>query len=195
MIASIIIITDFLQVSMAATLDAHLQNILHVHSIQNKLNEKSKRRLRYPYSVCNSINNDCAQTLRANQRQKIDVAVDPMVHVWIELKQDSKTAMNIVLQHVGEVRSILPNGIVTASITVSSLRLLAQTDDDDIGRIEAAKPLRKMNDVSNALQSQAEFSKDNSTSMQNNMYWGMNNTRTKTGQGVIVGVIDTGIDW
>lgn len=81
-----------------------------------------------------------------------------------------------------KVRSVLSQGIITADIPVSQLRAVAALSG--VGRVEAAKRVQKRNDISNSLV-------DPGTGVT----WGMNNSRAFDGKGVIVGVIDSGLDW
>jgi subtilisin family serine protease len=81
-----------------------------------------------------------------------------------------------------EVNSVLSQGYVTANVPVSALRSLEGRDD--VGRIEPGQRVHMMNDLSNAL---IETSPG--------VWAGMNNPSTHDGTGVIVGVVDSGLDW
>jgi subtilisin family serine protease len=86
------------------------------------------------------------------------------------------------LQAMGVVvRTILPNGILTADVPVQQLRAVAALAE--VGKVEASGRVRMYNDLSNGLESAGALT------------WGMHNVRTHTGAGVIVGVIDSGLDW
>ncbi len=80
------------------------------------------------------------------------------------------------------IRTVTDTGIMTASVPLDKLRGIASRSD--VYRIEAGRSVHLSNDLSNAL-----------TVTQSGTYAGMNNLRSTTGNGVIVGVIDTGIDW
>jgi len=81
-----------------------------------------------------------------------------------------------------EVRTVTSNGIMTATVPLDALRSLAALPG--VERLEAAKRVRPYNDLSNAL-----LPTPAGTTA------GMNNSRALTGQDVIVGVIDSGLDW
>ena len=193
LLISFVAITHFLQFAQAANLDVHLQTLLNSIELNNTKSRapnhqrQQRQMLRYPRSICHSKQANCAG--RTGTSQQDDTELDPIVHVLMEIKHIE--SIELIRSQGGEVRTILPNGLVTATLPVSLLHSLAQRDD--IGRIEAAKPLAKMNDVSNSLYSMAVL--DENQSLKGNIYFGMNNTRSRTGQGVIFGVIDTGIDW
>ncbi len=81
-----------------------------------------------------------------------------------------------------EVNSVLSAGFITAQVPVSALRSLEARDD--VGRIEPGHRVHPMNDLSNAL-----------AEPEPGRFAGMNNPRTVDGTGVIVGVVDSGLDW
>jgi len=80
------------------------------------------------------------------------------------------------------VRTVTSEGILSASVPISRVRQIAALDD--VVRIEAAKAVRLYNDLSNDL-----FTTPAGTSA------GMHNGRATGGAGIVVGVLDTGIDW
>jgi len=80
------------------------------------------------------------------------------------------------------IQTVTDSGIMTASVPLDKLRGIASRSD--VYRIEAGRSVHLNNDLSNTLATTPVGT-----------YAGMNNPRTKLGNGVIVGVIDTGIDW
>lgn len=92
------------------------------------------------------------------------------------------TALRALRAQGVAVRTLLPNGIMTADVPVKKLRAVAALAE--VGRIEAAGRVKMYNDLSNGLADDGQ-----------GVTWGMNNDRTFDGSGVIVGVIDSGLDW
>jgi hypothetical protein len=80
-----------------------------------------------------------------------------------------------------QVHSVLSSGIVTADVPVTALPALAARAD--IGKVEGGRRVRMYNTESNKSPSVGT------------PLVGMNNPRTSDGAGVIVGVIDSGLDW
>ncbi|MCC6749897.1 MAG: S8 family serine peptidase [Deltaproteobacteria bacterium] len=87
------------------------------------------------------------------------------------------------LQALGvTVRTVTNDGIITATTPLSRVQAIAALSE--VTRIEASRAMKAMNDKSNDL-----FATPAGTQA------GMNNPRSYRGAGVVVGVIDTGIDW
>lgn len=101
------------------------------------------------------------------------------VDVFIQADRSARAELEAM---GARIRTVTDSGIMTASVPLDSLRSIASRSD--VYRIEAGRSVRLTNDLSNTL-----------TLTPSGTYAGMNNPRTKTGNGVIVGVIDTGIDW
>jgi subtilisin family serine protease len=80
------------------------------------------------------------------------------------------------------VHAILPNGVLTADVPVRLLPELAARRD--IGAIEPGHRVKMYNDLSNGL-----------SEVLPGVWSGMNNTRAFDGTGVVVGVVDSGLDW
>jgi minor extracellular serine protease Vpr len=78
------------------------------------------------------------------------------------------------------VRTVTSSGIMTASLPLPRLNAVAALPS--VTRISAAKRVQKYNDNSNALVAGTHS-------------YGMNNDRSHLGEGVVVGVIDSGLDW
>ncbi|MCO4762562.1 MAG: S8 family serine peptidase [Myxococcales bacterium] len=103
------------------------------------------------------------------------------VSAFIQTKAKGKTVAALAKLGV-KVRAILPNGTVTADVPVNKLRAVGAMTD--VGRVEAARKIKLYNDKSNGMVDSGA-----------GQTWGMNNTRAFTGNGVIVAVIDSGLDW
>ncbi|MBM4396692.1 MAG: S8 family serine peptidase [Deltaproteobacteria bacterium] len=80
------------------------------------------------------------------------------------------------------VRTVTSGGRMTATVPLNRLRAVAALSE--VTRIEAAKSVRMYNDLSNGLVTTAAGT-----------WAGMNNSRATGGAGIIVGVIDSGLDW
>lgn len=81
------------------------------------------------------------------------------------------------------IRTVTSSGIMTASAPLSRIRAMAALAE--VARIEASRSVKLYNDVSNGL-----------GVTPGGLRYGMANTeRARTGAGVVVGIIDTGIDW
>jgi subtilisin family serine protease len=106
---------------------------------------------------------------------KQEVLVDVLI-------QGAASAIPKLTQMGATIRTVTPSGIMTATVPLSKIQAMAALADVD--RMEAAKRMRIYNDNSNALTTSPA-----GTSV------GMNNARSTKGAGVIVGVIDTGLDW
>ena len=99
------------------------------------------------------------------------------VDVLIEGKPKSIPA----LRALGvEVRTVTSAGIMTAALPLAHLNAVAALAD--VTRISAAKRVKMHNDRTNGLVDGAYS-------------YGLNNDRTNLGEGVVVGVIDSGLDW
>lgn len=81
-----------------------------------------------------------------------------------------------------DVRTVTSSGVMTASIPLARIEALAAVPG--VRRIEAATRVRKSNDVSQGY-----------TTVVNGDVVGMNNGGATGGAGVVVGVIDSGLDW
>ena len=81
-----------------------------------------------------------------------------------------------------DVRTVTSSGIMTASIELGKVAALAALPE--VERVEGAKRKRKTNDLARGL-----------TTAANGNTVGLNNPPATGGAGVVVGVIDTGIDW
>jgi len=102
--------------------------------------------------------------------------------VWAPVVLEAPPTAIRPLQAMGVViRTILPDGILTADVPVKRLRAVAALAD--VGKVEASGRVKMYNDLSNGFVSAGALT------------WGMNNDRSHTGEGVIVGVIDSGLDW
>ena len=94
----------------------------------------------------------------------------------------ASTATIPKLKQLGaQVRTVTSSGIMTASVPVNKIHAIAALSG--VVRMEAAKRMRKYNDLSNAAPAGGCTH-----------CVGMNNTG-RDGTGVLVGVIDSGIDW
>jgi len=101
----------------------------------------------------------------------------------VSVIMEAATAALPGIQALGvNVRTVLSNGITTADVPVTQLWALAARDD--VGRIEAAKRVRQYNDLSNSLYDDGA-----------GITAGMNNGRFLDGTDVVVGVVDSGLDW
>lgn len=105
---------------------------------------------------------------------------DLFVDVLIEANPSALTKLGDL---GATVRTVTSSGIMTAQVPLSRVRTIAALDE--VTRIEAARSVRLYNDLSNGLLTTPE-----------GLRVGMDNEgRTHTGAGVVVGIIDTGIDW
>lgn len=105
-------------------------------------------------------------------------AHEELVDAFIKAR-DLDTAVDLVERH-GIVRTIISDDLFTASIRPSGLAELAASDS--IIFIEAAKPIEMRNDVAMTELNGAE------------VHQGLDMPEGYTGAGVIVGIVDTGID-
>lgn len=80
-----------------------------------------------------------------------------------------------------EVRTVTSSGVMTASIALNKVAELAALPE--VTRVEGGKRVRKANDKSQGLVTIGDKTV------------GLNNPHAVGGAGVVVGVIDTGIDW
>ncbi|MCB9570054.1 MAG: hypothetical protein H6710_23005 [Myxococcales bacterium] len=88
------------------------------------------------------------------------------------------------LQGLGAtIRTVTSRGIMTATVPLSRVRAMAELDD--VSRIEASRSVKLFNDLSNGL----------GTTPEGFLYGMANEDRPRTGAGVVVGILDTGIDW
>ncbi|MBW2523795.1 MAG: S8 family serine peptidase [Deltaproteobacteria bacterium] len=102
-----------------------------------------------------------------------------MVDVLIEAEPKALPA----LEALGvEVRTVTSVGIMTATAPLAQLNAVAALAD--VKRIEAAQRVKMSNDNANGLADAG-----------GNYTYGLNNPGTSGGEGVIVGVIDSGLDW
>jgi hypothetical protein len=126
------------------------------------------------------------QVTRAFPRQLVRLGsrpVDGREEVTVDvLIAGSPSAIPAIVRLGGKVRTVTTDGIMTANVPVSALNAVASRDD--VERIEAARSVRKYNDLSQSLWTEPTGATG-----------GMNNPRTKLGDGVIVGVLDTGCDF
>lgn len=100
--------------------------------------------------------------------------------LFVETDRDHlKGVVRSLVNLGGTVRTITPSGIITASLPVSQIN--GATSAEGVGRVELARRVKKFNDVSHTLA-------------------GMNipnagTSNAPSGAGVIVGVIDSGLDY
>jgi subtilisin family serine protease len=102
-----------------------------------------------------------------------------LVDVLIQGDQGALPKLNALGVHV---RTVTQSGIMTATVPLAKINAMAAIAE--VSRIEAGKQVRMYNDLSNAVPA------DNCTECV-----GMNNDRSHQGEGVVVGVIDSGLDW
>jgi len=114
-----------------------------------------------------------ARVDRAAARQV--VMVDVFVHA-------DRAAVPHLRALGARIQTVTESGIMTAAVPLDRLSELASRSD--VYRIELGRSVRLYNDLSNVL-----------TQTPSGTWSGMNNARTTTGANVVVGVIDTGIDW
>ena len=184
--------------SSAGVLDVHLRRLLlsmkdenvsrSAQTSQHLPSDVKHKLTRTGFMILQDVagekpNND--ENLRGSRSQTSEAITT--VSVLMETSSKS-TVEDLKLQGV-QVRTVLPNGIITANVPISLLSSLSERHD--VGRVEAAHSLRFSNDVANSLQV-LEVEENNEP---HEVYNGMNNTRTRSGKGVIVGVYDTGLDW
>lgn len=103
------------------------------------------------------------------------------------MKITSSQALSQLRDQGVVVRSVFPNNVVTADIPVSQLGKIAESKY--LSRIESSRKLSHFDDISN------ELIEINLEEPGQKAYIGMNNPRTQTGANVIVGIIDSGLDW
>lgn len=108
-----------------------------------------------------------------------DASSSSDVHVFIKSSDTQKTRESIIAAG-GKVHMTV-GGIITASVDLSSLKAIAK--NEDVVFIEAEKPVYLKNDVAG--------NEINST----DVHAGAELSQAFTGRGVIVGLIDTGIDY
>ncbi len=116
--------------------------------------------------------------LRLNTRR---VGGQPTVYASAIL--ELKTSAIPALQAMGvQIHTVVSNGIATADIPVHQLRAVAARAD--VGKVEAGKAVRKYNFEAQGLHDDGAGTT-----------WGMNNPGGFAGEGVIIGVIDSGLDY
>jgi subtilisin family serine protease len=110
-----------------------------------------------------------------------NVAGSPQVLVDVLIQADV-AAVGKIKALGAEVRTVTKNGIMTATLPLNKVPALAALTE--VTRIEAGKRMKMYNDLSNQDPGQGCTA-----------CVGMNNDRTNRGAGVVVGVIDSGVDW
>lgn len=113
---------------------------------------------------------------------KVDGQDEVLVDV---LLQADPSALAKLRQLGAAVRTVTSDGIMTATVPVKALAPIAALAE--VRRIEASRPVKLANDRSNDL--------FDATVAGAQVQAGMHNLRSTAGAGVVVGVLDTGIDW